>query len=657
MMLQRLALVFAAALVGGPGAEGPGLRLEGPDPRPDRSGSRLEPLRLEAPGLQLQTVQSTGRIDFGRDVQPIFQEHCVSCHGPELQMNGLRLDRRADAMRGGTQSDIGPGNADGSRLYHRLIGTTFGTRMPPKGPLADDQIDIIKRWIDEGADWPDELSGEKPAKPLAPLAARLMEAALYGEADSVKRLLEAGANPNTRNAVGATPLMRAVPDVGKMRLLLDAGADVNARSDDLRSALVIASGIVGAAPALQLLLDYGADPSSWNASETPPLREAARVDDPEMFALLLEYIGSRQRIPDAAYLRTNCHKCAEMVGAGGPLARQPPPLDASATAPRYDPGRAAYPTPIGPTPATKETIRRAVELSLPLLQDVDVAFVQQTGCVSCHHNSLVAMATAAARANGFSVDESIVRKQLKVAGNYLESWRERTLQNFFIAGQADTIAYILFGLAAEHYPSDPAAEAQAIWLKRKQAADGRWPVTTIRPPIESNDIAITALSLRALQVFAPASQRVEYAKAVDRARAWLTLAHAEETEERAFRLLGLSWAGAPRDAIENAARDLLAIQQQDGGWAQTPRRGSDAYATGQALVALSESGTTALARAAYRRGLEYLLSTQIADGSWRVESRAVPIQAYFESGFPYGVHQWISAAGTAWATTALALAK
>ena len=59
---------------------------------------------------------------------------------------------------------------------------------------------------------------------------------------------------------------------------------------------------------------------------------------------------------------------------------------------------------------------------------------------------------------------------------------------------------------------------------------------------------------------------------------------------------------------------------------------------------------------AYRRGLEFLLRTQVEDGTWLVETRSVPIQAYFESGFPYGVHQWVSAAATGWATTAPALA-
>src|SRR5258706_11344999 len=117
-------------------------------------------------------VRPPASIDFQRDVQPILRDHCVSCHGSEMQMNGLRLDRRADAMRGGTQSDIGPGNADGSRLYHRLIGNSVGAQMPPGKPLGDEQIEIIRQWIEEGAVWPDEVSGETPSPSADPGAVR-----------------------------------------------------------------------------------------------------------------------------------------------------------------------------------------------------------------------------------------------------------------------------------------------------------------------------------------------------------------------------------------------------------------------------------------------------------------------------------------------------
>jgi ankyrin repeat protein len=637
-------------------------------------------------------AQLPARIDFQRDVQPIFREHCVSCHGSDQQMSGLRLDRRADALRGGSQSDIGPGNAQGSRLYHRLIGSTFGPQMPPAGPLGAEQIDTIKQWIDEGAEWPDDVAGETPTPPADPDATRLMTfiregdrpaiddllrqnaraanargtrgstplmaAALYGDAALVKRLLDAGADPTARNSAGATALMWAASDPDKMQLLLDAGADVNARSDDRRSALVVTSGIVGGAPALRLLLEYGADLSIWQPTDPSPLREAARVDDGEMFRALLEYGANPKGAAGVSetFLRTNCVKCAELAGAGGPLPRRPSEGGTDSTAPRYDPGRAARPTPVGVTPATPASLRAAIERSLPLLQDVGVAFIQQSGCVSCHHNSIVSMAVAAARSGGYAVNEATAKQQSSLVGTYLETWRERTIQNMFIAGQADTINYLLLGLAADNYPPDAATDAQAIWLKRRQAPDGHWPVTAVRPPIESNDIEVTAVSMRALQVFAPPSRRAEYAKAVDRARAWLTEAQATATEERAFRLLGLSWAGAPKEVLERAARNLLAIQRTDGGWAQVETMGSDAYATGEALVALHESGAAAPGDRAYRKGLEFLLRTQIEDGSWLVETRAVPIQAYFESGFPYGVNQWVSAAATGWATAALALA-
>jgi len=84
---------------------------------------------------------------------------------------------------------------------------------------------------------------------------------------------------------------------------------------------------------------------------------------------------------------------------------------------------------------------------------------------------------------------------------------------------------------------------------------------------------------------------------------------------------------------------------------------SDAYATGQALYALNAGGKIPSSNPAYVRGLKYLLRTQAADGSWHVNSRSIWIQPYFESGFPYGHDQWISAAGTSWAVMALAMTQ
>jgi hypothetical protein len=107
--------------------------------------------------------------------------------------------------------------------------------------------------------------------------------------------------------------------------------------------------------------------------------------------------------------------------------------------------------------------------------------------------------------------------------------------------------------------------------------------------------------------------------------------------------------------VDAAARDLVALQRADGGWPQLPSLASDAYATGIALYALHETGMAA-ADPVYQAGLRYLLSTQAVDGTWHVTSRSLEFQPYFESGYPYYRDQWISAAGTAYATLALAAA-
>jgi ankyrin repeat protein len=86
----------------------------------------------------------------------------------------------------------------------------------------------------------------------------LMYAALYGDSDSVQRLLKSGADPNVRNDAGATALMWAVEDPEITRLLLRHGADVNARSGDSMTPLIIAAGHFGSGAAVtKLLLEAG----------------------------------------------------------------------------------------------------------------------------------------------------------------------------------------------------------------------------------------------------------------------------------------------------------------------------------------------------------------------------------------------------------------
>ena len=265
------------------------------------------------------------------------------------------------------------------------------------------------------------------------------------------------------------------------------------------------------------------------------------------------------------------------------------------------------------------------------------------------------MSVAAARKKGIAVNEQTAKTQLRSIAALVETWHDRLLQNIGLQGDADGSSYIMLGLAAENYPPDRVTDAAARYLASRQLADGSWRIVEHRPPLESSDIEVTAVAMRALQIYAPKAQRTQYDKAIQLAAAWLAKAHATTTEDRAFQLLGTSWAKSGKEVIRQQVRTLISEQRADGGWAQLPTLTSDAYATGQALVALMESGAILSTDAAFKNGSQFLLRTQLQDGSWYVKSRAFPFQPYFESDFPHGHDQWISAAGTNWATMALTL--
>ncbi len=300
-------------------------------------------------------------------------------------------------------------------------------------------------------------------------------------------------------------------------------------------------------------------------------------------------------------------------------------------------------------------VRNAVEKSIALLQRTGPIFMKQGACASCHHQSLPAMAVALARPRGIRVDEKIAREQLEGTARFAALRREQILQGIGIGGTVDTAAYTLLGMAAEKYPADMTTDALTFYIKSLQAADGRWLSTSHRPPSEYSDFTATALGIRALRIYSPEGNPRDYQRSIERAAAWLLQAAPKATEERTFQLLGLSWANANRTAIERTTRQLSSEQRSDGGWSQLPTLQSDAYATGQALVALHQGGGLRVSDPVYRRGVEFLLKTQRGDGAWLVATRSIPIMPYFESGFPGGPDQWISAAATGWASMALAL--
>lgn len=129
--------------------------------------------------LSAATSFAAGKPDFAKDIGPILAKNCLECHGPEKQKGKLRLDSKEAAFKGGDSGIAGvvPGKSADSRIY-KVITLPKGHDdvMPPKGePLSKATTDLVKAWIDSGADWPTGLkltaaggAGDKKEADLGP---------------------------------------------------------------------------------------------------------------------------------------------------------------------------------------------------------------------------------------------------------------------------------------------------------------------------------------------------------------------------------------------------------------------------------------------------------------------------------------------------------
>ena len=235
---------------------------------------------------------------------------------------------------------------------------------------------------------------------------------------------------------------------------------------------------------------------------------------------------------------------------------------------------------------------------------------------------------------------------------YLEPMRLGTT----IGGGADTLGYTLMGMAAAGYPADALTDAHVHYLSGYQFPDGAWRTTSYRPPEEYGPFTTTAVVLRAMRLYPIPGRRDEIKERFARAKRWLLSATAFSGEERSMQLNGLADAGASVAERAPFVKALKAAQNQDGSWSQLPGTPGEAYTTGETLYALSVSGSMPATDSVYQRGVQWLLQNQLADGSWLMPTRAVPVQPHtFESGFPHGWHQFASDGASSWAAMALLL--
>lgn len=712
------------------------------------------------------------KVDYLKDIKPLLEKHCYECHGNGKQQSGLRLDLRQNALRGGDYGPvIIPGQSAKSRLIHKLVDGDGGDVMPPETELTLAEIGLLRAWIDQGADFRNDVAGEATPPPLDPKLATLIaavrsaprasvesllrenpellpatdrahstllhHAAGFGSIETLTWLADSGADVNAKNRRGSTPLHWAVPDAAKVRALLARGAGVNTKQADGRTPLYLAASLGDGHAILRLLLEHGADPNLKLANGRTPLMAAAVRGDDVALRLLIAAkatVDAKDSAGETALMLASTRGSLAAVrlllahGADPRAAtkRNETALGNAGTAGNeavarllldhgadvntrnlrgYSPlmlaaGSDAMPSAIvkllltqGADPGGKDdydetardlaakrghtdvarllghssdTIRPTATVALPVrgerrhsipdaveralvsTEKQSFNFIRIGGCNSCHSQDLPAAAVGFARSRGLKVPSEI--PQLP-ASSMPSAERVMDLDFVGISGKA----WELYDSGMNRVPKNAYTDAVVRLIKAMQSPEGHWPTAeSRRPPMSTGDFQTAALAIYALKTYAPDGDGTASAESAARAVAWLHRSQPTTTQDRAFHLLGLVWGGAT--PAKEAVRALLALQRPDGGWSQLPAMESDAYATGQALFALATAGGIPAPTPAYQKGVDYLLRTQADDGTWLVKTRAIWLQPYFESGFPYGRDQFISTAGTAWAAMALAAA-
>ncbi len=580
----------------------------------------------------------------------------------------------------------------------------------------------------------------------------LMYSAAVGMLDSMKMLLAAGADVNARNAFEVTPLLLCATEEAKVRLLLSKGADPNARAKSGQTALLVAASTPGASPILKLLLEAGADLKKGNVRpDHTPLLAAIGANDSVSFHLLLDRgaslegpVGSIALLVAAGHgnldimqsllarkvpsdmpspnsiggkvkqgdLALGALTPLHMAVATGGLAAVQLLLEHGANPNQQDirgmtplmlaistdhPDTRVIPLLLkhGADPNIKSkagetafdwsrkfnhpdvlnalhvkadqpptmhaanslSSRESLEKSTALLQRTSGVFFVEGGCSSCHSHNLISVAMQKVRAAGLPIPNEPA-EAARVAQNtsFWSSQQTLLMLRADPPGGTTMTAYALLQFSADKIQADASTDAMVHNIAVQQQRNGRWYSDGIaRPPMQDSEFTDTAMAIRSLSFYGPPSRKEEYAAQIRRAAEWLRQAKPVTTEDANMQLLGLLWSGAGKSALSPYIAKIVSKQKPDGGWAQTPYLFSDAYATGQTLATLAEAGI-AKTDESYRKGVAFLLNTQLPDGSWHVASRSPKFQPYFQSGFPHNHDQWISMAATAWATAGLAYA-
>ncbi|MEP6749603.1 MAG: prenyltransferase/squalene oxidase repeat-containing protein [Bacteroidota bacterium] len=310
----------------------------------------------------------------------------------------------------------------------------------------------------------------------------------------------------------------------------------------------------------------------------------------------------------------------------------------------------------GSPPSKNNTvaIQTAVSKGFSLLQTSGARMIEKVRCASCHHTAMTSLIAATMEEKGITgIDTTAGLRENAMVGT-LDYVGNPNLNHQFVSAKF-LAPYILLGLHAEKHPADFNTDLAVNYIISQALPDGSFKAEYARVPLECGDIHLTAMAIRALDLYASKAKRIQVQQLLLHSKTWMEQQTPTTQQELSFQLMGMNWCGSNQSAKNAVLKKLFSLQNKDGGWSQLPSMTSDAYATGQVLYAMSQTGMSTTESQPFQAGTDYLLRTQDKTGAWIMVTRSNPIQPFVNTDFPpYDDNQFISAAGTNWAVLALA---
>ena len=325
----------------------------------------------------------------------------------------------------------------------------------------------------------------------------------------------------------------------------------------------------------------------------------------------------------------------------------------------------AFADELKPIPrATTQQVQRTVERAIGYLQTESAAWLRTRKCAACHHAPMPLWALSEADRQGYAIDKKFLADTAEATLGSLE----KMIASKLVSNPADppdprpsakgvNMGTVFMAVAAQSLPILDKGQKQSLRLiadeiVKKQLADGSWEffANLRRPPINESQITDAVWIILALQGELERDPSESQRVALKKATIWLAGAKiSDNLQDKVLKVLMAIRAGKSRNEMQIVIDELLAQQRTDGGWSQTTKMSSDAFATGQTLYVLSLAGYSA-DQPDIKRAINFLVATEKPDGSWPMTSRSTP------DGKPGSAKLLtpITCAASAWATLGLA---